>query len=85
VSYRLKVEFADEILEILNARRGGAAPTDTNADPQTNEPFLKDSDVKARQTELFSSFKGNIPEQQFRRDTSKTEETKEKPDSKRFI
>lgn len=47
VSYRLKVEFADEVLDILNKRRGGAPP-DQNNDPQSNEPFLKDSDIKAR-------------------------------------
>lgn len=32
VSYRLKVEFADEVLDILNKRRGGAPP-DQNNDP----------------------------------------------------
>ena len=62
VSYRLKVEFDNDVLDILNQRRGGTAPAEINADPQSNEPFIKDNDVKARQTELFTSFKGNVPE-----------------------
>ena len=50
---------------------------------------LKESETKARQTELFTSFKGSVADKaidaMYRRDSSKTEETKEKPDSKRFM
>jgi hypothetical protein len=70
VSYRLKVEFDNEIMDML-AKRGSAPLGIASQSPEKG----RESD----QGELFKSFKGAAPEASFGR---KTEESKEKPDSK---